>query len=170
MRNILLTISYDGTDFCGWQRQDDKDGGEANRTVQGEVEKGNGTQQHNGNIVPGKVIRTRLTFFDGVVEITEDQDHPEEEGQFLMNQHFAEQGLQNAVDGKSHADIADDQLRNALPDADIGFPIILFHHFLDILRGSCFDIGRTGSVYLVFGHVLISSEQSMRIAEKQGAV
>ena len=39
MRNILLTISYDGTDFCGWQRQDDKDGGEANKTVQGEVEK-----------------------------------------------------------------------------------------------------------------------------------
>jgi len=39
MRNILLTISYDGTDFCGWQRQDDKDGSEAERTVQGEVEK-----------------------------------------------------------------------------------------------------------------------------------
>ena len=39
MRNILLTISYDGTDFCGWQRQDDKNGGEAERTVQGEVEK-----------------------------------------------------------------------------------------------------------------------------------
>ncbi|MCQ2591539.1 MAG: tRNA pseudouridine(38-40) synthase TruA [Treponema sp.] len=39
MRNILLTISYDGTDFCGWQRQDDNGGGEAERTVQGEVEK-----------------------------------------------------------------------------------------------------------------------------------
>ena len=39
MRNILLTISYDGTDFCGWQRQDDKEGGEASRTVQGEIEK-----------------------------------------------------------------------------------------------------------------------------------
>ena len=40
MRNILLTISYDGTDFCGWQRQDDATtGGEAERTVQGEVEK-----------------------------------------------------------------------------------------------------------------------------------
>ena len=38
MRNILLTISYDGTDFCGWQRQDDKDGGQANRTVQGDIE------------------------------------------------------------------------------------------------------------------------------------
>ncbi|MCR4579385.1 MAG: tRNA pseudouridine(38-40) synthase TruA [Treponema sp.] len=39
MRNILLTISYDGSDFCGWQRQDDVDGGQAFRTVQGEVEK-----------------------------------------------------------------------------------------------------------------------------------
>lgn len=39
MRNILLTISYDGTDFCGWQRQDDINGGEAERTVQGELEK-----------------------------------------------------------------------------------------------------------------------------------
>ena len=38
MRNILLTISYDGTDFCGWQRQDDKDGGQTDRTVQGEIE------------------------------------------------------------------------------------------------------------------------------------
>lgn len=38
MKNILLTVSYDGTDFCGWQRQDDKDGGQANRTVQGEIE------------------------------------------------------------------------------------------------------------------------------------
>ena len=38
-RNILLTISYDGTDFCGWQRQDDAQGGEAGRTVQGEIEK-----------------------------------------------------------------------------------------------------------------------------------
>ena len=38
-RNILLTVSYDGTDFCGWQRQDDTAGGEAERTVQGEIEK-----------------------------------------------------------------------------------------------------------------------------------
>ena len=33
MRNILLTISYDGTNFCGWQKQDGQ------RTVQGELEK-----------------------------------------------------------------------------------------------------------------------------------
>lgn len=32
MRNILLTIEYDGTNFCGWQRQSNF------RTVQGEVE------------------------------------------------------------------------------------------------------------------------------------
>ena len=38
MRNILLKISYDGHDFCGWQRQDDINGGQAERTVQGEIE------------------------------------------------------------------------------------------------------------------------------------
>ncbi|MCI1207891.1 MAG: tRNA pseudouridine(38-40) synthase TruA [Treponema sp.] len=38
MRNILLTLSYDGTGFCGWQRQDCKDGKYV-RTVQGELEK-----------------------------------------------------------------------------------------------------------------------------------
>ena len=32
MRNLLLTIAYDGTNFCGWQRQSNF------RTVQGEVE------------------------------------------------------------------------------------------------------------------------------------
>ena len=39
MRNILLTISYDGTDFCGWQRQDAGNIKNVSRTVQGEIEK-----------------------------------------------------------------------------------------------------------------------------------
>lgn len=38
MTNILLTVSYDGTDFCGWQRQDKADKGKSVRTVQGELE------------------------------------------------------------------------------------------------------------------------------------
>ena len=38
MTNILLTISYDGTDFCGWQRQDGPEGENCGRTVQGEIE------------------------------------------------------------------------------------------------------------------------------------
>ena len=38
MRNILLTVSYDGTDFCGWQRQGDCLTGHV-RTVQKELEK-----------------------------------------------------------------------------------------------------------------------------------
>lgn len=33
MKNILLTIAYDGTDFCGWQKQPQQ------RSVQGEVER-----------------------------------------------------------------------------------------------------------------------------------
>jgi len=40
MRNILLTLSYDGTSFCGWQRQDScASQVEPVRTVQGEIEK-----------------------------------------------------------------------------------------------------------------------------------
>ncbi len=39
MRNILLTVSYDGTGFCGWQRQDQKSGAKKVRTVQDELEK-----------------------------------------------------------------------------------------------------------------------------------
>ena len=38
MKNILLKVSYDGTDFCGWQRQDKADSGKPLRTVQGELE------------------------------------------------------------------------------------------------------------------------------------
>ncbi len=38
MNNVLLTLSYDGTDFCGWQRQDKADNGKPVRTVQGTVE------------------------------------------------------------------------------------------------------------------------------------
>ena len=33
MKNVLLTIAYDGTQFCGWQRQPEQ------RSVQGELEK-----------------------------------------------------------------------------------------------------------------------------------
>jgi len=42
MRNILLTISYDGTDFCGWQKQikhQDAVSISTARTVQEEIEK-----------------------------------------------------------------------------------------------------------------------------------
>lgn len=38
MRNILLTLSYDGTDFCGWQRQAHADEKSRVRTVQEELE------------------------------------------------------------------------------------------------------------------------------------
>lgn len=39
MRVILLYLSYDGTNFCGWQRQDHEEKGDRVRTVQEELEK-----------------------------------------------------------------------------------------------------------------------------------
>ena len=38
MQNILLKISYDGGDLCGWQRQDHEDKNASVRTVQQEIE------------------------------------------------------------------------------------------------------------------------------------
>lgn len=38
MRNILITLSYDGTDFYGWQRQDCVASQKSTRTVQGVIE------------------------------------------------------------------------------------------------------------------------------------
>ncbi|MFC2330907.1 MAG: tRNA pseudouridine(38-40) synthase TruA [Treponema sp.] len=49
MRNILLTISYDGTDFCGWQRQDHAEIKNRVRTVQEELEIAL-SRLHNRNI------------------------------------------------------------------------------------------------------------------------
>ncbi len=48
MKNILLTIAYDGTGFCGWQRQPDQ------RSVQGEVE-------HTLSVVCAKPIQINGT-------------------------------------------------------------------------------------------------------------
>lgn len=52
MKNILLTISYDGTDFCGWQRQDDSKKNQNMRTVQGEIEK-----------ALEKLLKTKITLY-----------------------------------------------------------------------------------------------------------
>lgn len=38
MRNVLIRVSYDGTDFHGWQRQDGAHGGKGERAVQGCLE------------------------------------------------------------------------------------------------------------------------------------
>ena len=52
MKNILLTVSYDGTDFCGWQRQDQGKIKNYSRTVQGEIE-----------TALSKMLKTEITLY-----------------------------------------------------------------------------------------------------------
>ncbi len=52
MKNILLTVSYDGTDFTGWQRQDFGETKNFSRTVQGEIE-----------IALEKMLKTPVTLY-----------------------------------------------------------------------------------------------------------
>ena len=99
-----------------------------------------------------------MALLDGVVHITEDQDEPQEDVEFFFRHHLAEQSDEDAVDRKGYTDIAKDDFRGSLPDADIGFPVILLHHFFDILHGTDFDLYRLGLILTVlFGHEFISS-------------
>lgn len=52
-RNILLRLSYDGTNFCGWQRQDRADQGKPVRTVQAELERALEKLHHEPTPVSG---------------------------------------------------------------------------------------------------------------------
>ena len=98
MKNVLLTIKYDGTPFCGWQRQPNV------ATVQGEVERVlsilcaqpveiNGTSRTDGGVhaygqqasfsgdfaIPVENIkRAANNLLDPAVEITEVMEVPEE--------------------------------------------------------------------------------------------
>ncbi|MCR5290816.1 MAG: tRNA pseudouridine(38-40) synthase TruA [Treponema sp.] len=53
MRNILLTISYDGTHFCGWQRQDKSCNAKPVRTVQAVLEESLSKLHHQPIILHG---------------------------------------------------------------------------------------------------------------------
>ena len=128
--------------------------------VGGKIEEGDRTQQHNENVIPGDVVGAHMTFFDRIVQITEDQNEPEENIELFFRHHFAEQGDEDAVDRKSHTDIAKNHFRDAFPDTDIRLPVVFLHHLLDILRGADIDICRMGKVLVLFGHELISSTVS----------
>ncbi|GMO11511.1 MAG: tRNA pseudouridine(38-40) synthase TruA [Treponemataceae bacterium] len=53
MRNILITLSYDGTDFAGWQKGAKNAAGTPLRTVQGELEASLATIHGSATVVNG---------------------------------------------------------------------------------------------------------------------
>ena len=76
------------------------------------------------------------------MQIAKDQDQAEEDVQFDLWHHLSEERYKDAVDREGNAEIAKDQLRNPVPDADIGFAVVLLHHFFDILGGADVNVLR----------------------------
>ena len=83
-KNILLDISYDGTDFCGWQRQ------EGRRSVQGELEKAleklfktNIGVQGSGRTDSGVHARAQAANFLCPADSIPDQNIPKAVNNFL---------------------------------------------------------------------------------------
>lgn len=81
MTTILLTVSYDGTDFCGWQRQTVAEGSEP-RTVQAELEKALSkmlqTQMHiqgSGRTDSGVHARAQKVTFVSPVDSIPEQNY-----------------------------------------------------------------------------------------------
>ena len=59
-----------------------------------------------------------------------------------MLHEICKQGNVQAVQRKQHGDDRDHQLRLALPNAGIGFAVILSHDLIDVRRGTKFNVLR----------------------------
>ncbi len=110
--------------------------------VQRAVKEGDRPQKHKRHIIPGKGVGAHMFFADGVVQIADDQDETEENIQLFLRHHCAEQRLPDAVYGKSGAEAAHKLPGRALPDADVGFPVVFFHNSFHICGAICFLTGR----------------------------
>ena len=128
--------------------------------VGGIVEEGDGPDDHDNHIVPWDMVGPHVLFGDGIVEIADDQHQSQEQIQPLLGHHGAEHGDIDAVHREGRAQEADHQPGRALPDADVGLPVVFFHDAFHVLHGAGLHVGGQG-LFVFRGHrALLSARRS----------
>ena len=102
--------------------------------VEGEVQEGAGAQHHQHDVIPGDVIDPLLPLLRREHQIAQEDDEGHKRGQPDLLQPAGEQGDVETEQGKGRQDQRHRRLGCALPDADVGLLIVLFHDGFQIHR------------------------------------
>ena len=111
--------------------------------VGGIVEEAARAHDHEKDIVPGHVVGADVVLAGGVIEVADDHDAAQEGGEADLLSGGAEEGHADAVQGEDGHQPAQGDLLPALPDADVGLPVILLHDLVHVHPGV--GILRSGS-------------------------
>ena len=104
--------------------------------VEGEVEEACRPGRHEHDVVPWNMVDANAPFLDGIHDVADDDDEPDEQRQTRFGQRRAEQRHADAIDRERSHQNRDDDLRFAFPDARVGLAIVFAHDFVDISLGA----------------------------------
>ena len=96
--------------------------------VEGKIQHRARAQDHEYPVIPGNVVDPLLAFPGGEYQITQQNNKGHEGGQPQFLQPAGKQSHIDAKQGKNRQNAGNNDFRPAFPDADIGFPIVLFHN------------------------------------------
>ena len=106
--------------------------------VKGIIQECAGAGNHQQNVIPGDVIHPLVGLPCREHQVTQEDDPGHEGGQPQLLQPAGEQGHIQAEDGKNRKNHIHGDPGLSLPDADIGFPVILLHNGVQVHGLLCF--------------------------------
>ena len=127
--------------------------------VGGKVEEGPGPQYHNNQIIPGHIVDPHHPLLDGVVEVTDDQDQPQEHGQTDLQQAADKQGDIDTIGGKEGHNCPYDLLGNSFPNTDVGLTVIFFHDLIDCGGNIFRRVFRCVHLFFLFFFIIVHNHQ-----------
>ena len=140
--------------------------------VEGKVQKTCRADQHQNDIVPRHGVDLYVSFFDGIGQKTDEDDHGKERGKARLGQTGEEQRHADAVQAECNHEDADNPALPALPDAGVGLTVIFAH---DLVEVSLHLIVETGShfngvvgIFFCGGHTISPLNSDSRLLPRQG--